>query len=158
MAEDFYSKFVTDRKRRKIRTICIFPIFNCLQIRSEIRFFYGTRRIYKKAQKHKNVDCSWSSQPISAKFHTKLLPHMVLKWWFFQNHQKISNPLFYFCFNCTAFQLYPVSPTSFAILRMSMISDVSQIHLIGYSSSYRQPARVTDPVQSSSAYRVVLVF
>ena len=45
--------------------------------------------------------------------------------------------------------------TSFAILRMSMISDVSQIHLIGYSSSYRQPARVTDAVQSSSAYRVV---
>ena len=72
--------------------------------------FYGTRRIYKKAQKHKNVDCSWTSQPISAKLHTKLLPHMILNWWFFQNHQQISYPLFYFCFNCTAFQLYPVSP------------------------------------------------
>ena len=39
MAEDFYNKFGTDRKRRKIRTICLFPIFNCLQIWSEFRFF-----------------------------------------------------------------------------------------------------------------------
>ena len=53
MAEDFYSKFVTDRKRRKIRTICIFQIFNCLQIRSEIRFFTAPDAFTKRPKNTK---------------------------------------------------------------------------------------------------------
>ena len=55
MAEDFYSNFVTNRKRKKRRTICIFSIFNCLQIRSEIRFLWRPTHFQKgqKTQKHR---------------------------------------------------------------------------------------------------------
>ena len=55
MAESFYSNFVTNRKRKKRRTICIFSIFNCLQIRSEIRFLRRPTHFQKgqKTQKHR---------------------------------------------------------------------------------------------------------
>ena len=51
-----------------------------------------------------------SLQPISEKIHTRLGPHVIHNYLFFQIHQKISYLLFY-CFNCNAFQFYPVSPT-----------------------------------------------
>ena len=103
MAEDFYSKFVTDRKRRKIRTICIFPIFNCLQIRSEIRFFTAPDAFTKRP---KNTKTS-----IAAEVRNRFQPNSTQSCFpigysngdFFKTTNKYLTPFLFL------FQLYRVS-------------------------------------------------
>ena len=92
-------------------------------------YFSSSRRFLKTVRKQKNKNFSWSLQPILENIHTELGPHVIHNWWFFRIHQKISYPLFYFCFNCTAFQLYPVSPTN--ISKKSVLSKkdcVQKVH------------------------------
>ena len=80
MAADFYSKFVTDRKRRKIQTIFIFSIFNCLQIRSQIRVLRHPTHLQKdpKTQKRRlqlnfATDFSQTSHKVASPYDTQLV-------------------------------------------------------------------------------------
>ena len=106
MAEDFYSKFVTDRKRRKIRTICIFQIFNCLQIRSEIRFLTAPDAFTKRP---KNTKTSNAAE-VRNRFQPNFTQSCFLIWYlngdFFKTPKKYLTPFFIFVstvprFNCT---------------------------------------------------------
>ena len=109
MAEDFYNNFITVRKRRKRRTICIFPIFHCLQIWSEFRFLRHPAHFQKgpKTQKRRlQLKFATNFSQISHRVASPCGTHVVI----FSKPPKISYPLFYFCCNCAALQLYPVSP------------------------------------------------
>ena len=106
MAEDFYSKFVTDRNRRKIQKNCIFQIFNCLQIRSKIRFFTAPDAFTKRP---KNTKTS-----IAAEVRNRFQPNSTQScfpiWYsngdFFKTTKKYLTPFLIFVstvplFNCT---------------------------------------------------------
>jgi len=103
MAEYFYNKFVTNRKRIKRRTICIFPIFNCLQNRSEIRFLRHPTHFQKglKTQKRRlQLKFATDFIQISHKAASPCGTHVVI----FSKPPKNILPAFLFLL-----QLYPVS-------------------------------------------------
>ena len=114
-ANYFFKNLVIVRKRRKRGAICKFSFFNCFQFSLKSRFIRNPTlksvlKNFKTVRKQKSKNFSLSLQPMSEKIHTRLGPQVIHNYLFFQIHQKISYLLFY-CFNCNAFQFYPVSPT-----------------------------------------------
>jgi hypothetical protein len=114
MAEDFYNNFITVRKRRKRRTICIFPIFHCLQIWSEFRFLRHPAHFQKgpKTQKRRlQLKFATNFSQISHRVASPCGTHVVI----FSKPPKNILPPFLFLLQLYRVAIVPSLPYSWEI-------------------------------------------